>query len=70
MDPKLSIKGSGYTKLQNRFTLLRSDVTGHVIARTEFSLSYVSPHPQVCLCMGGEGSPWAPPYVTGQVPSL
>ena len=29
------------------------DVTGHVIAWTEFSLSYVSPHPQVCLCMGG-----------------
>jgi hypothetical protein len=34
----------------------RDDITG------QFSLSYVSPHPQVCLCMGGEGSLWAPPY--------
>jgi len=33
----------------------RDDVTGHVIAGTEFSLFYVSPHPQVCLCMGGGG---------------
>ena len=33
----------------------RDDVTGHVIARTEFSLSYLSPHPQICLCMGGRG---------------
>jgi len=47
----------------------RDDVTGHVIARTEFSLSYVSPHPQICVCMGG-GSPWALPYVTAQAPSL
>jgi len=33
----------------------RDDVTGHVIVRTQFSLSYVSPHPQICLCMGGRG---------------
>ena len=30
-------------------------LTGHVIARTEFSLSYVSPPPQICLCMEGRG---------------
>ena len=51
-------------------TGLRDDVTGHVIARTEFSLSYASPHPQICMCMGGEGSPWALPYVTAWAPSL
>jgi len=33
----------------------RDDVRSHVIAKTEFSLSYVSPHPQICLCMGGGG---------------
>ena len=29
-----------------------------------------SPHPQICLCMEGEGSPWVPPYVTAPAPSL
>ena len=48
----------------------RDNVAGHVIARTKFSLSYASPHPQICLCMGGEGSPWAPPYVSARAPSL
>ena len=28
MDPKLSIKGSGYTRFQNRFTLM--DSSSHV----------------------------------------
>ena len=34
-------------------TGLQDDVTGHVITWTELSLSYMSPHPQTCLCMGG-----------------
>jgi hypothetical protein len=42
-----------------------NDITGHVIARTEFSLSYVSPHPQVCLCMGGGGVSMGPAVCLG-----
>jgi len=42
--------------LYNRFwthVRPRDDVIGQVIGRTKFSLSYASPHPQTCLCMGG-----------------
>jgi len=40
------------------------------VTRPEFSYASTGPHPQLGLCMGGEGSLWAPPYVTARAPSL
>ena len=45
----------------------RDDIRGHMIARTEFSLSYVSPHPQICLCLGGVGVSVGPAVCYGSV---
>jgi len=44
----------------------RDHVTGHVIARP---VSTVPPPPSWPV-YGGEGSPWAPPYVMARAPSL
>ena len=49
--PPPSPPGNGHV------TRPRDDVRGHVITRTEFSLSYVSPHPQTprSACVWGGG---------------